>query len=47
MFENRMVGKAFGPKREEVTRDWRKLYTEDLTNFILHQILFVIQSRKL
>jgi hypothetical protein len=39
--ENRGVGKAFGPKREEVTRDWRKLHNEGLTNFALHQILFM------
>lgn len=39
--ENREVGKAFGPKREEVTTDWRKLHNEGLTNFALHRILLM------
>jgi hypothetical protein len=30
MFDSRVVRKIFGPKREELTRDWRKLYTEEL-----------------
>ena len=41
--ENRGLGKAFGPKREEVTRDWKKLHIEDLTNFTLQQILFMTE----
>jgi hypothetical protein len=32
--ENRMLRRVFGPKREEVTRDWRKPHNEEL-----HQIL--------
>jgi hypothetical protein len=28
--ENVVVGKAFGPKREEVKMDWRKLHNKDL-----------------
>jgi hypothetical protein len=32
VFENRVVRKIFGPKREKVTRDWRKLHNEDLHN---------------
>ena len=30
MFENRMLRKIVWPKREEVTRDWRKMYEEEL-----------------
>jgi hypothetical protein len=41
--ENKVLGKAFGPKREEVTRDWKKLHNEDLTNFTLQQILFMTE----
>jgi hypothetical protein len=26
VFENRMLGRIFGPKRDEVTGRWRKLY---------------------
>ena len=32
MFENRVLGKIFGPKTEEVTGQWRKLHTEDLND---------------
>jgi hypothetical protein len=30
VFENRALRKTFGPKREEVTVEWRKLHTEKL-----------------
>jgi hypothetical protein len=33
VFENRELGKIFGPKKEEVTRRWRKLHNEELHNF--------------
>jgi len=28
VFENRMTRRIFGPKRDEVTRKWRKLHNE-------------------
>jgi len=28
VFENWVLRRIFGPKREEVTREWRKLYNE-------------------
>jgi hypothetical protein len=30
MFENRVLRRIFGPKRDEVTGDWRKLHNEEL-----------------
>jgi hypothetical protein len=30
VFENRVLRRIFGPKRDEVTGDWRKLYNEEL-----------------
>jgi hypothetical protein len=30
MFENRVLRRIFGPKRGEVTGDWRKLHNEVL-----------------
>jgi hypothetical protein len=30
MFENRMLRRIFGPKRDEVTGGWRKLQNEEL-----------------
>jgi hypothetical protein len=32
VFENRMLRRIFGPKRDEVTGDWRKLHNEELHN---------------
>ena len=32
LFENRVLRKIFGPKRDDVTRDWRKLYNEELND---------------
>jgi hypothetical protein len=31
-FENRVLRRIFGPKRDEVTGDWRKLHNEELHN---------------
>jgi hypothetical protein len=33
LFENRALRRIFGPKRGEVTGDWRKLHNEELNNF--------------
>jgi hypothetical protein len=30
--ENRVLRRIFGPKRDEVTGDWRKLHDEELHN---------------
>ena len=29
VFENRVLRKIFGPERDEVTREWRKLHSEE------------------
>jgi hypothetical protein len=31
MFENKVLRRIFGPKRDEVTGDWRKLHTYTYT----------------
>jgi hypothetical protein len=33
VFENRVLRRMFGPKRDEVTGAWRKLHSEDLHNY--------------
>ena len=38
VFENRVLRRIFGPKRDEVTREWRKLHNEDLKICTLHPI---------
>ena len=30
MFENRVLRRIFGPKKDEVTEEWRKLHNEKL-----------------
>jgi len=30
MFENRVLKKTFGPKRDEVAGEWRKIHNEEL-----------------
>jgi hypothetical protein len=32
VFENKLLRRVFGPKREEVTGGWRKLHNEELHN---------------
>ena len=35
MSENRVLRRVFGPKRDEVTGDWRKLPNEELSDLVL------------
>jgi hypothetical protein len=37
-FENRVLRRIFGPKRDDVTGEWRKLHSEELHNCTHHQI---------
>jgi hypothetical protein len=32
VFENRVLRRIFGPKRDDVTGEWRKLHNEELHN---------------
>jgi len=46
VFENRVVRRIFGPKRDEVTGEWRKLYNEELNGlYCSPNIVLVIKSR--
>jgi len=40
MFESRVLRRIFGPKRGELTGEWRRLHNEELCSSIRHQILF-------
>jgi hypothetical protein len=48
VFENRVLRRIFGPKRDKVTGEWRKLYNKEL-----HQVysspntVRVIKSRRM
>ena len=45
MFENRMLGRIFRPKRNEVTGEWRKLQNEELND--LYPSPNTVQVKKL
>jgi hypothetical protein len=48
LFENRVLRRIFGPKRDEVTGEWRKLHSEEL--HILYSspdIIRQIKSRRM
>jgi hypothetical protein len=45
MFENRVLRRIFGPKRDELTRKWRKLYNEELNDINSSNIVQGIKSR--
>jgi hypothetical protein len=38
VFENRVLRRITGPKREEVVGGWKRLHTEELQICMLHQI---------
>jgi hypothetical protein len=46
VFENRALRRIFEPKRDEVTREWRKLHNEELNVlYCLPNIVRVVISR--
>ena len=48
MFEKRVLRRIFGPKRDEVTGEWRKLHDEELNNlYSSPSIVRVIKSRRM
>jgi hypothetical protein len=48
MFENRVLRRIFGPKRDDVTEEWRKVYNEELNDLCCSSnIVWVIKLRLL
>jgi hypothetical protein len=48
MFENGVLRRIFGPKRDKVTEEWRKLHNEELNDFYsLPNIIRAIKSRRM
>ena len=46
VFENRVLRRVFGPKRDEVTGEWRKFHNEELRDlYSLPNIVRVVKSR--
>jgi hypothetical protein len=48
VFDNGVLRKIFGPKRDEVIGGWRKLHNEGLHNlYFLPSIIKIIRSRRI
>jgi hypothetical protein len=48
VFENRVLRRIFGPKRDELTGEWKKIHNEELNNlYCSHIIVRVIKSRRM
>ena len=48
MFENRVIWRIFGPKRDKATGKWRQLHNEELSHlYSPPNIVWVIQLRRM
>jgi len=48
VFENRVLRRIFGPKRDKLTREWRKLHNEELNDLYSSPIIVrVIKSSRM
>ena len=48
VFENMVLRRIFGPRRDEVTGEWRRLLNEELNNlYSSPNILLLIKSRRM
>jgi hypothetical protein len=48
VFENKVLRRIFGPKRDEVTGGWRKMHNEELRDmYSSPSIIRIIESRRM
>jgi hypothetical protein len=48
MFENKVLRRIFGPKRDEGTREWRKLHNKELHDlYSSPSIIRIMKSRRM
>jgi hypothetical protein len=48
VFENRVLRRIFGPKRDEIIEGWRKSHSEELYNmYFSTNIIIMIKSKRI
>jgi hypothetical protein len=47
VFENKVLRRIFGPKRDEITGEWRRLHNKELYALYSPNIIRVMKSRRL
>jgi hypothetical protein len=48
VFENRVLRRIFGPKRDEVTGEWRKVHDEELRDlYSSPSIIRILKARRM
>jgi hypothetical protein len=48
VFKNRVLRRKFGPKRNKVTEEWRKLHSEELNNmYSIPDTIRAVKSRRM
>ena len=47
LFENKVLRRIFGPYRDEVTGEWRRLHNEELNDLYSPNIVWMIKSRRI
>jgi hypothetical protein len=47
VFENRVLRRIFGPKRDEATGEWRRLHNEKLNDLYSSPNIWIINSSSL
>ena len=48
VFENRVSRKIFGPERDEVTEEWRRLHNVELSDlYSSPNVIWVVISRRM
>jgi hypothetical protein len=48
VYENRLLWRIFGPKRDEVAGEWRNVHNEELSYlYVSRNIVWMVKSRRL